>query len=327
MQVQWLVSDSITAVNKILVTGANGFVGNALCQTLGAQGHNVVSAVRQSTRESDFEHGCLTSNSDWMPALRGCDSIVHLAARVHQIHENPADAAAAYRDMNVAVTLNLARQAISAGVSRFVFVSSIKVNGETSGSRPFSPANLPRPEDAYGLSKWEAEQGLRNLSGDSGMELVIVRPPLVYGPGVRANFLRLLNLVHAGVPLPLGMVKNPRSLVSLYNLVDFLGLCVRHPNAAGKVWMVSDQQDVNIADLIRLIAAAMGKSARLLPIPPVMLAGLASFLGKKAITTRLLDALQVDSTAANTLLDWAPVMTVEEGISRTVAHFLVNRKT
>lgn len=314
-------------MKKILVTGANGFVGKAVCQALSLQGHDVMSAVRRRNCESDFEIGGLNARTDWAQALTGSNAVIHLAARVHQMHERPADAVAAYRETNVDGTLNLARQAMAAGVSRFVFVSSIKVNGETSGARPFSPDDRPAPEDAYGRSKWEAEQGLQALACGTGMEVVIVRPPLVYGPGVRANFLRLMNLVHAGVPLPFGMVKSPRSLVGIDNLVDFLSLCVTHPNAAGKVWMVSDQHDVNIADLIRLIAAAMNKPARLLSVPPALLAGLAGVLGKKGTATRLLDALQVDSTAATKVLDWSPVITVEKGIRRTVSNFLSGRKS
>jgi len=247
---------------------------------------------------------------------------MHLAARVHRMDDAGPDAIGAYREGNVNLTLNLARQAAESGVRRFVFVSSVKVNGELSGCRPFSATDVPAPQDPYGQSKWEAEQALRELGAASGMEIVIVRPPLVYGPGVRANFLRLMQLVRSGVPIPLASVKNRRSLVGLRNLVDFLLVCVLHPRAAGKVWMVSDQHDVTIAELIRLIAAAMEKPARLLPVPPGLLAGAASVLGKRAAAMRLLDPLQVDSTPATELLGWRPPLSLEEGIRDAVSHFL-----
>jgi nucleoside-diphosphate-sugar epimerase len=294
---------------------------------LRADKHEVVAAVRKSTGNADFEHGPLGANTDWSAALHGSKVVVHLAARVHQMHESRGAASRAYREMNVGVTLNLAQQAISAGVARFVFVSSVKVNGETSGAHPFTAMDVPAPEDAYGLSKWEAEQGLQELGAKSGMEVVIVRPPLVYGPGVRANFLRLMSAVHAGMPLPLAMVRSPRSLVALDNLADFLSVCTTHPRAAGKVWMVSDQHDVSIAGLIRLIAAAMGRPARLLPVPPALLAGMAIMLGKRAAATRILDALQVDSRPASELLNWSPAVSLEEGIRRTVDDFLARLKS
>lgn len=303
------------------MSGATGFVGTPLCQALRTHGEIVVSAVRKSASSLDFEHGALDSNTNWRSALHGCNAVIHLAARVHQLHESSVEVLGEYRKMNVDVTLNLAQQAADAGVQRFIFVSSIKVNGETSGERPFSADDIPTPEDPYGQSKLEAEQRLQELGRRSGMDVVIVRPPLVYGPGVRANFLRLMKLVAAGIPLPLAMVRSQRSLVGLDNLVDFLSLCVAHPLAAGKVWMVSDQHDVSVAELIRLIAAAMGRPARLLPVPPALLAGLATMLGKRAAQTRLLEALQVDSGPASRVLGWIPPVSLEEGIRRTVLHF------
>jgi UDP-glucose 4-epimerase len=261
-------------------------------------------------------------DTDWRQALGTCQVVVHLAARVHQIHESSHDAIRAYREMNVDVTVNLARQAADAGLRRFVFVSSVKVNGESSGRHPFAATDTPNPQDPYGQSKWEAEQRLQELGSNSGMEIVIVRPPLVYGPGVSANFLRLMQLIRSGMPLPFGMIRNKRSLVGLDNLVDFLILCTSHPAVAGKVWMVSDQHDISIGELSRVIAAAMGKPARLLPIPPALLRVTAILMGKRDVATRLLDALQVDTTPANELLGWKPPVLLEEGIQRTVRHFL-----
>lgn len=309
-------------MQSILVTGATGFVGAAFCAEMKKRGIGFVPAVRSRASPGDFQLGQLDGGTDWTPALRKCDTVMHLAARVHRMDDAGPDAIGAYREGNVNLTLNLARQAAESGVRRFVFVSSVKVNGELSGCRPFSATDVPAPQDPYGQSKWEAEQALRELGAASGMEIVIVRPPLVYGPGVRANFLRLMQLVRSGVPIPLASVKNRRSLVGLRNLVDFLLVCVLHPRAAGKVWMVSDQHDVTIAELIRLIAAAMEKPARLLPVPPGLLAGAASVLGKRAAAMRLLDPLQVDSTPATELLGWRPPLSLEEGIRDAVSHFL-----
>lgn len=313
-------------LQKILVTGANGFVGAALCAALRRRRSRFNAAVRSAApgASDQVAVGDLAQAPDWSAALAACDTVIHLAARVHMMQESAADPLAAYRAVNVDATLQLARQAAQHGVRRFIFLSSVKVNGERSSAQPFSAQAAPAPQDAYGISKLEAELGLQQWARQTGIELVIVRPPLVYGPGVRANFLRLMQLVRSGVPLPLGAVQNRRSMVGIDNLVDFLLLCASHPAAAGGTWMVSDQHDKSIAELIRAIAAAMNKPARLLPLPPALLAGAARLLGRGAAAGRLLDSLQVDSTPAQKILGWRAPVDFETGIANTVAHFLAS---
>ena len=280
-----------------------------------------VPTVRDKTTSEQFQVGNIDSSTDWSPAFAGCDTVVHLAGRVHQMQERLTDPLARYRAENRDATLTLARAAAVHDIRRFIFASTIKVNGEFTYGRPFSADDLPHPADAYAQSKFEAEQELREIGDRSGMEIVIVRPSLVYGPGVRGNFLRLMQLVEIGVPLPLGSVHNQRSLLALANLVDFLLLCITLPRAAGKTWLVSDQHDLSTTELIQLIAAAMGKPARLMPVPAAWLAGLAQLLGKGREASRLLGSLQVDSTAASNLLGWTPAVNVEQAISATVTHF------
>ncbi|MBK4733365.1 UDP-glucose 4-epimerase family protein [Noviherbaspirillum pedocola] len=317
MERRWL------ELGKVLVTGANGFVGSALCAGLEARGMRYVAAVRRRIGAEQFEAGDIAGPVDWAPALAGCDTVIHLAARVHMMRDASSDPLAAYRAVNADATLALARQAAQQGVRRFVFLSSVKVNGERSpAGRPFSAQDRPAPQDPYGMSKLEAEQRLSEWAPRAGLELVIVRPPLVYGPGVRANFLRLLELVRSGVPLPLGAVRNQRSMVGIDNLVDFLLLCAEHPDAAHATWMVSDNHDVSIAELIGAIAAAMGKPARLLRVPPALLSAAAALVGKRPAAGRLLDTLQVDVTPALQRLGWRPPVAFQDGIAKTVAHFL-----
>jgi UDP-glucose 4-epimerase len=280
-----------------------------------------VPAVRTGRNERHRVIGEIGADIDWRDALSGCDTVLHVAARVHQMNDTASGSIALYRSVNVDGTINLARQAEAAGVRRFVFVSSVKVNGETSVGKPFSAGDIPAPADAYGLSKWEAEQQLLAMRGSS-MEIVIVRPPLVYGPGVRANFLQLMKAVRQGLPLPLGAVDSSRSLIGIDNLVDFLILCLHHPGAAEKTWMISDQHDVRLPELVKMIAAAMGRPARLLPVPLWMLTAGARLLGKTAMMRRLTDPLLVDARPATTELAWRPPITMEAGIHRTVKHFL-----
>ena len=316
-------------MEKWLVTGANGFVGAAFCQALAARGIAFVPGVRTLAgaglaHPAAFPTGDLSGEVDWTPALAGCSVVVHLAARVHMMRERSADPDSAYQAMNVRATMRLAEQAAAQGVRRLVYVSSVKVNGERTQGRPFRADDMPAPEDPYGRSKLAAEQALQAWSARTGTELVIVRPPLVYGPGVRANFLRLMQLVRSGVPLPLGSIRNRRSMVALGNLVDFLVLCASHPAAAGATWMVSDNRDLSLPELVRLIAAAMERPARLLPVPAVLLSAGAALLGRRAVAGRLLNALQVDVSPALERLGWTPPLTVETGIRLAVAPFLVS---
>ncbi|HWX00133.1 SDR family oxidoreductase [Collimonas sp.] len=306
---------------KKLITGANGFVGSALCAELRHRGTPVVASVRRKEFDAQYEIGDITANTNWKSALEGCDTVFHLAARVHLMNDTSNDPLASFRATNVDATLNLAQQAAEANIKRFVFASSVKVNGEETFNKPFLASDDPHPVDPYGQSKLEAEIALKELSLSSGMEVVIIRPPLVYGPGVRANFLRLMQLVQWNVPLPLGAIHNARSMVSLDNLVDFLVICGQHPNAAGEIFMVSDDNDVSISQLLRLIASAMGKKIFLPPIPSKLIEVCAGISGKTAIANRLLGSLQVDIEHTKLTLNWQPVESLQQAIAKTVAHF------
>jgi nucleoside-diphosphate-sugar epimerase len=307
----------------ILVTGSNGFVGSALCRTLRARALAVRGAVRRAPGQGQVAVGDLAADTDWQGALQGCSCVLHVAARVHVMDDQDADPLAAYRAVNVDATLNLARQAHAAGVRRFVFVSSIKVNGEsTSGRAPYTAQETPLPVDPYGVSKLEAELALQAYAASSGLELVIVRPPLVYGPGVKANFRNLIKLVQRGWPLPFGMLRNRRSMVALDNLVDLLILCTQHPAAPGRVLLVSDGADLTMGERVTLIAGARQQRLWLLPVPAALLRAVAGVLGKAALADRLLDSLQVDIAPTCSALEWQPVVTPHTAIATTVADFL-----
>lgn len=311
----------------ILITGATGFVGKALLQRLLAadESRRLVVAVRRGGRlwpeqVLPIVTGDLHPSTDWSIALEGVAVVVHSAARVHVMHDTEADPLTAFRAVNVDGTLNLARQAAAAGVKRFVFVSSVKVNGEsTLPRRALLEVDLPNPQDAYGQSKYEAEKGLRQLSADTGMEVVVIRPPLVYGPGVKANFASLMRAVQRGWPLPLGAVHNQRSLVALDNLVDFIVTCITYPQAANQTFLISDGQDLSTTELVRGMAQAAGVPARLLPVPVWALQAGASLLGKGDAVQRLCGNLQVDISKARSLLGWVPPVSVEEGLRRAMA--------
>lgn len=304
---------------KVLVTGATGFVGRALCSDLDAHGFEVVPAVRSKgglPREAVV--GNLDASTDWRAALGGCNAVVHLAARVHVMDDKAPDPLALYRATNTDASLNLARQAARAGVKRFVFISSIKVNGEGRDA-PYRETDAPAPEDAYAVSKWEAEQGLWQIAQETGLEVVVLRPPLVYGPGVKANFRRLLDTVARGWPLPLGAIENRRSLLYLGNFVDAIRVCVEHPAAAGQTFLIDDGQPVSTPELIRALARSMGHPARLLAVPVGVLEFAAALLGKRAAVSRLRGALYVDSSAIRTRLGWTPPFSMQQGLELTVA--------
>jgi nucleoside-diphosphate-sugar epimerase len=310
----------------ILITGASGFVGGALVGQL-LNDPTVDSVVLALRRPIDVQHeksrsviiGDLGPNTNWSEALEGVRAIVHCAARVHVMHDKEIDPLKAYREVNVYATLNLARQAAQKGVRRFVFVSSIKVNGEASApGQPISPDVIPSPIDPYGISKWEAESGLREIGARYGMEIVIVRPPLIYGPGVKANFLKMMQWVKFGIPLPLGNVKNLRSFVGIDNLVDFLMVCLRHPLAAGQTFMISDGEDVSTSELLKRTAKAMSKNIFLIPFPLSVLNLLAKVIRKEAVLQRLCGTLQVDIIKNRQLLGWTPVIGLDEGLLRAV---------
>jgi UDP-glucose 4-epimerase len=307
---------------KVLITGANGFVGNAVWRRLDTEpGTLAVGSVRTPDAARGNPHwlavGELTAATDWSAMVAGVDVVVHTAARVHMLDDAAADPLAEFQRVNVQGTLRLASQASAAGVKRFVFVSSVKVNGEsTPGGRPFKADDRPAPLDAYGVSKHEAEQALRELSSQTGMELVIVRPPLVYGPGVKANFASMMRWLGRGMPLPLGAVDNRRSLVALDNLVDLLVTCLRHPAAAGQTFLVSDGEDVSTTQLLRRMGAALGCPARLLPVPPSWLEWGAARMGKGDVARRLCGSLQVDITKTRDLLGWRPPLSLDEGLKK-----------
>lgn len=304
---------------RVLVTGANGFVGVALCGHLHAHGHEVVRAVRRgSALAGEFVVGDVDGTTDWRSALAGCNAVVHLAARVHVMHDTAQDPQALYRATNTDATLNLARQAAQVGVKRFVFISTIKVNGEGRDA-PYLESDAPAPEDAYAISKWEAEQGLLKIAQETGLEVVILRPPLVYGSEVKANFLRLIQLVKKGWPLPLGAIHNRRSLLYLGNFVDAIRACVEHPTAAGQTFLLDDGQPVSTPELIRAVARAMGRPARLLAVPVQLLEFAGALLGKRAAVARLTGSLWVDSSFIRSRLDWTPPYSMEAGLAATVA--------
>ena len=308
---------------KALVTGASGFVGRAVLLRLnGMSGVTAIGSVRAAAMFADTgaplaKVGELSAHTDWSGALAGVQAVVHTAARVHVMLEAAANPLAEFRRVNVQGTLNLARQAVAAGVRRFVFVSSIKVNGEaTQLWRPFTADDAPAPLDAYGVSKMEAEQGLRGLAAQTGMEVVIIRPPLVYGPGVKANFAAMMRWLRRGVPLPLGAIHNQRSLVALDNLVDLIVTCLTHPAAANQTFLVSDGEDVSTTELLRLMGQALRRPARLLPVPAGWLKLAAAMVGKRDVAQRLCGSLQVDMEKTQCLLDWTPPLTLDDGLKK-----------
>jgi nucleoside-diphosphate-sugar epimerase len=312
---------------KVLITGATGFVGGALVRRLSKESefNVVIAAVRRKVDSlpdgvQQFQVGHLLANTDWSMALQGVQALVHCAARVHALkNDDAADILQVYRMINVHATLNLARQAAKEGVRRFVFVSSIKVNGEsTQPGQPFCADDVPMPLDPYGLSKLEAEQGLREIEAQTDMDVVIVRPPLVYGLGVKANFAAMMHWLALDIPLPLGAIHNARSLVALDNLVDLLVTCLKHSSAAGQTFLVSDGEDVSTNMLLRRTAQAMGKKAFLIPIPGFMLEYCAALLGKRAVVQRLCGSLQVDIEKTRRLLGWTPPLTLDQGLQKVV---------
>ena len=309
-------------MSKILLTGVTGFVGRALVNEMLRLELTVVAAVRSLSADlpgdvRQYVVGDLLLNTEWSLALNDIDVVIHSAARVHIMDDRVADPLSEFRKVNVDGTLNLARQAAEEGVKRFVFISSIKVNGEiTSDGCPFRPDDNINVTDPYGLSKYEAEQGLLALAKSTSIEVVIIRPPLIYGPGVKANFRSLLKWVNRGLPLPFALIQNKKSFIALDNLVNFIIHCVDHPKAANEIFLISDGEDVSTAELLRKIAKAFDKKAILLPIPVSLMKVVAKGLGKEDVANRLFGSLQVDSSKARDLLGWEPVITMDEQLKK-----------
>ncbi|MEZ8723959.1 UDP-glucose 4-epimerase family protein [Vibrio pomeroyi] len=310
---------------KVLVTGSTGFVGSRVVELAEEFDWEVLSVLRNVTQANAncFLVSSIGAETDWSGALGDVDCIVHCAARVHQMNESEQDALTAYRETNTLGTLNLAKQAAEAGVKRFVFVSSIKVNGEfTEPGAPFQPNLNNIPKDPYGLSKYEAEVALTQLSKETGLQVVIIRPPLVYGPGVKANFLSMMRIIEKGIPLPFGSIHNKRSLVYLDNLSSLILTCCEHPSAPGYTFLASDGQDVSTTKLMQTIALSMNKTPRLLPIPMSWIQWVASVIKKQHIAQRICGSLQVEARLTKDILGWVPPVTFDEGIKNTVEAYL-----
>lgn len=315
---------------KILVTGSSGFLGTALVDHLAHMPDaHIVAVSRRATPNSSptvttAAVGELTADTPWQAVLHNVDTVIHAAARVHVMHDTAADPLSLYREVNTQGTLNLAQQAAAAGIRRFIFISTIKVNGEsTARGECFRPDDAANPSDPYAISKHEAEQGLLALGRTVAMEVVIIRPVLVYGPGVKANFLKLMRTLRKSVPLPLGAVNNARSLVSLDNLIDLIRVCIDHPDAANQVFLVSDGRDLSTTELASRLKAQMRASGWLIPVPESLIMLGATLLGRQSAAERVLGSLRVDISKNRERLQWQPPVSVEDGLKKTVEHFLV----
>jgi len=322
------LGETITKM-QLLVTGATGFIGGAvLARCRVEQGMRLRVAGRRPLpnrpdRVDSVLVGGLTPDTNWHQAVDGMEAVVHAAARVHVMVDSSADPLAEFRHVNVAGTLNLARQAVAAGVRRFVFISSIKVNGEeTLQGKRFTADDEPAPIDPYGISKYEAELGLMQLAKETGLEVVIIRSVLVYGPGVKGNFLSMMRWLHRGIPLPLGAIHNRRSLVALDNVADLILTCLRSPAAANQLFLASDGEDLSTTELLRRTAAALGRPARLFPVPVPILRGGARFLGRPELAQRFCGSLQVDIGKTQQCLGWNPRVTLDEALRQTARYFL-----
>ncbi len=316
-------------MQRILITGATGFVGLAVVKKM-LSGSDFLPcvAVRQSSQQLPanvqiFQVECLGPDTDWATALQGIDVVVHAAARVHVMEDKATNQLEEFRRVNVGGTLRLACQAAEYGVKRFVFVSSIKVNGEESAiGAPLNAEDQARPVDPYGISKMEAEQGLQQLARTKGIEVVSIRPPLVYGPGVKANFRSMMAMINRGIPLPLGAIHNKRSFIGIDNLVDLIVTCIEHPNAANQTFLVSDGKDVSTTELAQSIGTALGKPIWLIPVPVKYIKLVAGMLGKREVVQRLCGTLQVDISKAKDLLGWVPPVTMTKGLKETADWYL-----
>ncbi len=314
---------------NLLVTGATGFVGRALITKMllnhdyhvSASVRRVVDDIPSAVKQIKIDG--ISSETDWSSALQDVDCIIHAAARVHVMSDRTADPLKEFRQINTEGTLNLAEQAAESGVKRFIYLSSIKVNGEESlPGTQFTPEDIFVPTDFYALSKYEAEQGLLSISKKTTMEVVIIRPPLVYGPGVKANFLTMMRWLHKGLPLPFGAIKNKRSFIALENLIDFIVTCIEHSAASNQVFLVADGEDMSMSELLTRLSLALGKQPRLLPINQEFIQLLFKLFGKKDLANRICSSLLIDMTKAKTLLNWNPPVSVDKGLKKTAKYFL-----
>lgn len=313
-------------MKRVLVTGANGFVGRELCEVLASAGYRVRAGVRAERALPQVCHervvvGDITGQTSWRDALRDVDYVVHTAARVHQVRESPANSGL-YMETNARGTQQLARMAAEAGVTRFVFLSSIKVNGEQTPERPFTARDTPHPEGPYATSKWLGEKLVLETAARTGMKALVVRPPLVYGPGVQANFLQLIRRVAQGWPLPLGGIQNRRSLVSVWNLCDLIRHALTRPNSPEGIFLVSDGEDLSTPELVERLARALGRSPRLMRFPERGMRLLARLLGREEQLARLVGSLAVDIAETREILGWSPPLSVNEGLARTAGWYL-----
>lgn len=316
----------------MLVTGANGFVGSRVLPALVRHGLSVKAAIRNMQRLASLPEGTdyievadLGPSTEWSAALEGISVVIHLAARAHQLNDTAADPLSEFRKSNTQGTLRLGSEAAKAGVRRLVYVSSIGVNGSVTRGKPFSEYDEPAPGSYYAISKWEAEQGLCQLQKETGMEIVVVRPPLVYGPGAPGNLERLMRLIWQGIPLPLASVNNQRSLIGVDNLVDLLVLCALHPAAAGETFLAADGEDISTPQLIRCLADGLDRSVHLWPFPVTAVRLFADFLGKSTLCDSLCSSLQVDASKTRTLLGWLPGVSVTDGLACAAQYYKATR--
>lgn len=312
---------------RVLITGATGFLGGSLGKALSlSEGYSLKALARRKSEtipwaQEIYHAPDLSTVSD--DTFNGVDVVIHCAARVHVMGDDSLNALKEFRRVNVDGSLNIAKLAVKHNARRFIFISSIKVNGEnTEGGRVYKPDDIPSPQDPYGISKMEAEEGLRKIAAETDMELVIIRPVLVYGPGVKANFFNMIRWIHKGIPLPLGAINNKRSLVALDNLIDLIITCIRHPAAANQTFIAADGEDLSTTDLLLRMGAALNVPARLLPIPQALLIFLAAALRKQSFAQRLCGSLQVDISKARDLLGWKPPLSVDEGLQKVASSYL-----
>jgi nucleoside-diphosphate-sugar epimerase len=302
-------------MNRILVTGANGFVGSALCRRLRSDGFEVVAGVRSPTSELQTKMPSLQGNVDWRPILEQCHAVIHAAGRAHVLNDFEKDSLSEFRKVNVDGTLCLAEQAAKMGVKRFIYISSIKVNGN-SCRKSFTEADIPAPEDNYGLTKHEAEIGLKDLARRTGMEVVILRPTLIYGPNVLGNLYLLMRVIEKGYPLPFANVKNRKTFLGIDNFVDLISLCVLHPNAANQTYLVGDAEVTSVSDLIRDLGDAMHRPTRLFPFPQRIMIAATRILGMGDKISKLIGDLWIDGSKVNRELGWTPPLSQKQGLKQ-----------